>query len=36
MKRFNDFITELNRFEKEKGKDTKTIEFCYKIVKSLH
>ena len=24
MKRFNDFLTELNRFEKEKGTDTKT------------
>ena len=24
MKKFDDFLTELNRFEKEKGKDTKT------------
>ena len=24
MKTFNDFLTELNRFEKEKGMDTKT------------
>ena len=27
MKRFNDFLTELNRFEKEKGTDTKTGNF---------
>ena len=24
MKKFDDFLTELNRFEKEKGTDTKT------------